>query len=376
MIKMLYNTTITSCAGGVYIGSNGERLISIGRQNVHVGKNVYTDGKIIYGYDIPQTLQRKVIRKKKVVNYVLTYVDSSVYGGKISGLRYLDIDKYAEDNEKSWYDGELTVPTNTDGLIVAGNKLYYIIENDDDTVTIGDVNGEEATISTSSFGYHYFVADAGKNGGIIITGGSYSSYSGRYMYNGDIIYISPDMRHVVTVPEQNDDEFISPYGHWNVDEDGKATCTVYYEQIDQEGYVRDRGYKTLTIFSSGGYSLNNYHDPILGDGVAHFEENPSTGGYYNTGTLDFDFDDNNSLTLPITVDHTATIVGDYVFIYSAYPQRSVFQHVSLKQYNKEGTLLRDYSTGYDPDMLYYFNNYKIIACDPIKLAKSWGFVED
>lgn len=50
---MIYNTTLASGSGNRWIDAQGRVLTAIGRQNLYVGKNVYTDGKVIYGYFIP-----------------------------------------------------------------------------------------------------------------------------------------------------------------------------------------------------------------------------------------------------------------------------------------------------------------------------------
>lgn len=378
---MLYNTTITSCEGGVYVGSNGERLISIGRQNVYVGKNVYTDGKIIYGYDIPQMLQRKVIRKKKKKNDIIVEIYNRGYDGYFSGVVYRKPDKYTENYNYGGVYGRLTVPVGTDWALAAGNKLYYIVEDSstttsvdangeevttiNNTITIGDVNGEEVTIN-DNWSYRRYFGAAGANGGIIITG--YASSSG---YSGDIVYISPDMREHRVYSRSGSGSnwtFINAVGHFNVNDEGEATCTVQVMEVND--YDEKTEIKTLKFNSSGGYQMISYTNPVLGDGIGHFERSGNTVS--NNGTITFEFDDgqggHRTLTLPITNGYTSSVVGDYVFIYSLSP-------IDIKQYDKNnGNLLRDYSTGIGS--IYNLNNLRIIGCDPVKLFRQWGFVEN
>ena len=359
---MIYNTTIIGGEGGVYIGSNGERLISIGRQNVYVGKNVYTDGKIIYGYDIPQMLQKKVVRKKKEKNYIITYILHGGYDGYFSGFTYYKPDEYTYNLNYDGMYGRLTVPAGTDWALAAGNKLYYIVENSN-TITIGDVNGEEVTIN-DTWSRRYFGA-AGANGGILITGKSSSGYE------GDIVYISPDMREYRVYAQSGSGTnwtLIYPVGHFNVDDEGNATCTVRVTEISD---VDERtSIKTLTFDSGGGDRMRSYTDPVLGDGIGHFERSGNTVS--NNGTITFEFEEgqgeHRTLTLPISNGYTSSVVGDYVFIYSPSP-------VVIKQYDKNnGNLLRDYSTG--SGVIYDLNNIRLIGCDPVKLFRRWGFVED
>lgn len=359
---MIYNTTIIGGEGGVYIGSNGERLISIGRQNVYIGKNVYTDGAIIYGYDIPQMLQKKVVRKKKEKNYIITNISNRSYDSYFAGFIYYKPDEYTDAYNYDGIYGRLTVPYNADAL-AAGNKLYYIVENNN-TITIGDVNSEEVTIN-DTWSRRFFGA-AGANGGILITGSSSSGY------DGDIVYISPNMREYRVDSASGSGSnwtFITPIGHFNVNDEGEATCTVSVTEISE--YDERTEIQKLTFDSNGRDSMSGYTNPVLGDGVGHFERSGNT--LSNNGTITFDFDDgqggSRTLTLPITNGYTSSIVGDYVFIYSIAGTSTI----DIKQYDKSGNLLRDYGTG--DGRITEFNNLRLIGCDPAKLFRQWGFVD-
>lgn len=83
---MIYNTTIVSGNGNRWVDAMGKVLTSIGGSNVFVGKNVWTDGKVIFGYSFPSSDVVK-IQKKKVIPADYFGIPIAFYSNRVQSNR-------------------------------------------------------------------------------------------------------------------------------------------------------------------------------------------------------------------------------------------------------------------------------------------------
>lgn len=365
---MIYNTTIISGSGNSWQGASGENLVVVGGQNIYIGKNVWTDGKIIYGYNIPSSLPKKIIKRKKKVVPTLSYIPIYFYVySDYCEITYLIPENYSLSGYQYKVTKRLQKPRELDELLqeqqitecygyFSGENLYFI---NNPKVIKWDLR---RPVVVTAYGGH--IVDIGRNGGIVF---EYGTFVNKNMEVTEIdldelkneilerecqpTYIPPDPEE----PKRYNGYVTSCY--WtteNIDDNGhftaKVDADIYFTDTDE---TRSFEYK-LDVSDGGNLTLHDYRGSLpMGDGIANAngsitfeggtEENPQT------------------ITLPDYNRGRITVGEKYAFVTS----RTLYGS-GLDQYDLLGNELRDYGSE-------RVGNARLDVIDIDAKLAEWGF---
>ena len=349
---MIYNTTITGGGGGIWYDDRGNMLTAVGNQNIYIGKNVYTDGKVIYGYDMPSTMQKPkrsaIARNESVIFGFTGFVNQiPADNGKVKGIIPKDYQKeYANDVFNGVFNEGNSVCANRP--IIAGSRLYNFYHTHDGSTglyTLQEIGGETINLGyvyNQSRGFDsYYCFDAGRNGGFGICIECDNGFNIRYstpehnLYNvtrDNLASWAFDTGLFSATPT------IDSIANLNIDDTGNLSFSF-------RAYDTSVAYLlTLYVYTNGSRQLYGYY-PVCGDGIGNFNFN--TG----MGAIRYTIND-TTITLSAHTTEKLTLTKKYAFLHkfngmgrflSQTPDGSGW----VKQYDvNTGTLLREYGTDF------------------------------
>lgn len=368
---MIYNTTIISGSGSSWQGASGENLVVVGNQNIYVGKNVWTDGKIIYGYNIPSFIPKKIIKRKKKVVPTLSYIPIYFYVySDYCELTYLIPENYSLTGYQYKVTKRLQKPEELEELLqeqqittcygyFSGENLY-LMDNFSGRYTIIKWDLRRPVVVTARGGD---VVDIGRNGGIAFEYGTFVNKNMEVVeidldeLKNEILerecqptYIPPDPEE----PKEYNGRITSLW--WdteNIDDEGhftaKVDADIYFKDTEE---TRSFSYK-LEVGDYGSLTLHDYRGSLpMGDGIVNADGSITFEG----GT------EENPQTITLTGFNNGRItVGEK---YAFGTSRKVRGH-SLTQYDLLGNELRDYGD--------YVTNARLDAIDIDAKLAEWGF---
>ena len=370
---MIYNTTIISGSGSSWQGASGESLTVIGNQNIYIGKNVWTDGKIIYGYNIPSFLPKKIIKRKKKVVPTLSYIPIYFYVySDYCEIRIFIPENYSLPGYQYYVTKRLQKPQELDELLqeqqittcygyFSGENLYFM-DNFSGRYTIIKWDLRRPVVVTARGGD---VVDIGRNGGIAFEYGTFVNKNMEVVeidldeLKNEILERECQPTYIPADPEEPKEYngYITSCG-WNtenIDDNGhftaKAMADIYFTDTDE---TRSFEYK-LDVSDYGSLSLDDYRGSLpMGDGIVNADGSITFEG----GTAS----ESQTITLP-DYDYGRITVGEkYAFV---TPRDIMFGGSGITQYDLLGNELRDYNDK--------VTNARLDVIDIDAKLAEWGF---
>ncbi len=366
---MIYNTTIISGSGNSWQGASGENLVAVGGQTLYAGKNVWTDGKIIYGYNIPSSLPKKVIkRKKKAVVPTLSYIPIYFYVySDYCEITCLIPENYSLPSSQYEVTKRLEKPRNLQRLLeelqittcegyFSGENLYLI---DGNTIIKWD-RLNPITATNPSRGS---IIDIGRNGGIFFND---FTFVNKQMEVFEISW--NDVKEMILEKEckptyiPEDPEEPKEYNGYitssyttkeNVDDIGLFTARlaadIYFHDTEE---TKSFLYQ-LAVYDDGEFDLEDYSGlSKMGDGFSHEDDSMS----FET--------DNGIITLEDYYNRRITVGKIYEFGKAAALSGELSNRY-IYQYDNTGNLLATYRET--------VTNARLDAIDIDEKLADWGF---
>lgn len=382
---MIYNTTLHAGAGGVWTDANGKPLIAIGNANLYEGKNVWTDGKIIYGYDIPAFMPRKIKVKEKGL---LIPMSCELASGSNYNYSYINLAKQIV--------GELTGTGETGKTAYFSGENCYLLEDTSTGVTITKADANSPfTVTIANNMYQSYLKDIGRNGGLVFYNGNIAYVNANMIANtwtGNDIFetikpvaeISDTLPTGQVVTRQPENVSSMYFRWWNIDDNGIVTVvlfaddlfykymyietpsgTVYYLPSTYRSYVFSarivNGNFDANIIGTSGQYTNTV---TAGDGTYHRAENVFT--YENAQGHEIEIAGMQGIS-EYTGQHL-TVTKNHCFVTSmAYGRNKVLQ------YSLDGTFEKEYDSGVGSSYLYCYNA-RLDEIDMKAAMKQWGFL--
>lgn len=353
---MIYNTTIASVNGNECTDTSGKKLIAVGNQNLYIGKNVYTDGKVIYGYVLPASASKSVVK----------HDDSEIiYDAEYHALYAIIPKNYAKtdiDYKRTVY---ATFATNNN-IIICENELYeYYYSNGQLYFKKGD------TVQTAgALANNVEAGDIGRNGGIAVAVSNLAAVS--YIPPSMDSYKQLNMDTITPIVKSFDSYWdwsetigINDINFLNVDDNGVLTVALTVSGDYGEGTLKTY---TFTIDTNLNVSIANFTAPQLGDGVGVFGFY-ANGFVQNTGSIVY-----NNVSFPAKKTDKLVVVDKYVFVYTLVKLEFV-SRAEIYMYDKTGTLLKKFGDIGDPlTEINGINNCRFCFSSVAKMLKKWGYV--
>lgn len=370
---MIYNTTIIGGSGNRWQAADGKFLTAIGRQNIYIGKNVWTDGNIIYGYDLPGYVARKVIRKvKKIYHEIIYFVKTNgISGYNVADDRMISVYKSRSGNE----------------LVASGIKLYNV----EATTNTGDPDNPYKWVFTDITGnlsvdvpawynrtfYPRFNGDMGRNGGFLAASSVNRYLSVQY----DFIYYIYEVLNAQNQKElrvnkielstlyqsiQTIDSRIGSGGDMalyclNVADDGTGTGII-------EIYYNNDFYHYTFTFTPNGITITPINTPTVtvpaGDAMLTLGLS-AMSGLSTIGTAVVD----NNVSLIIYYYSKVTKTAEALFVLSPN-LLDTENYFEFDMYDLQGNYVRSLV---DSILFVYGNNFRLDLCDINAQATAWGF---
>ena len=362
---MIYNTTIISGSGNSWQGASGENLVVVGGQNIYIGKNVWTDGKIIYGYNIPSFIPKKVIKRKKKVVPTLSYIPIYFYvNSDYCDLTYLIPENYSLPGYQYSVTKRLQKPQELQELLeelqittckgyFSGENLYLI---NNPKVIKWDLRHP---VVVTAFGGD--IVDIGRNGGIAFEYGTFVNKNMEVVeidldeLKNEILERECEPTYIPPDPEEPKkyNGYITSCG-WtteNIDDEGHFTAKVMASIYFKDTYeTRSFEYK-LELSDAGRLTLHNYGGLLpMGDGLVR-----------ENGTITFEMGE-ETITLTDFNNGRITVGETYAF---GSKRNLSSSFGSIDQYDNTGNLLKSYDET--------TTNARLDAIDIDAKLAEWGF---
>jgi len=360
---MAYRVKVVSVDGKYAVTEDGTRLRIIG-DSVPRGY-VYTDGIVAYGYAIKGYVPMMHVKGKKKLLVDILF-DAMMNVRSKDGLAFFpDVGMwlngaypYKYEDYINYFSKKCTLPNVS--YILGSSKLFSIEKVNSNFIFNSINDGTTAIVPIpSELGVRYWY-DIGRGGEIAFAIDDITAPYNLYYIDGNSV-LTHTYEHFQRAAfatgyfnvQSYTDISVDYPRDLNVDDQGNATCTV----VAKGGNVT----KKFKVEFSSALTLYNYDYADCGDATGDFDDST------DLGTIRV-----GNLTFPNELSGTkVTVTDDYIFLawFNGIGTYTTSTGIELRQYDKQGNLLRDYGDDYT---FTYINNTRLDLYYLDDLLRLWN----